>query len=715
MKLTFSVALIGILLMVFFMGCNPATVDTKPDPVEKTGQAAPLARVEPYPMTMFGDTRIDNYYWLRNRDEQEVLDYLTAENEYTENKMSHTAQLQEELYREMRSRIKENDWSVPVRQGDYFYYTRIGEGQQYDIHCRKRGSLEADEEILLDENQLAAGQDYFEIGEFQVSPDHKFLAYSVDLNGSEKYTIYFKNLETGELLSERISETYYSLEWANDNQTVFYTRVDEAMRPYQVMRHRINTDPAEDVLVFEEPDDSFFLEVSKTKSKKYLLLSLGSQVTTEFHYLDANDPTGEFTVIHPRQYQMEYYVFHHGDQFYILTNHEALNFRLMTVPVTAPSIENWQELVSHRDDVTLEDVTLFKDFLVILERDYGLRQIYVRNLVSGEDYRIGFHEATYGLSLSDNPDFNSSRLRFKYNSLVTPASIYDYDLVTRERELKKIDEVGGGYDPSQYETSRTFAQTEDGLQVPVSIVYHKNMIRDGSNPVCLYGYGSYGYNTDPRFRSRIYSLVDRGFIYAVAHIRGSSYLGRDWYEDGKLLNKKNTFTDFIAAAHHLIAEKYTRPGRIIAMGGSAGGLLMGAVANMAPELFLGIVAHVPFVDVVTTMLDETIPLTVIEYDEWGNPNNEQYYHYLKSYSPYDNVATMDYPHLLVTAGLNDPRVQYWEPAKWVARLRITKTDDNRLLLKTNMGSGHFGATGRFDYLKEVAFEYAFILDILGSN
>lgn len=715
MKISFwrSVLLIAVVVL---MGCNRTS--TTIDLVQEAGEPMlkpPVAQVKPHEMTLFGDSRVDNYYWLKERGSTAVLDYLKAENAYTTDIMRPTEELQEVLFNEMKGRIKETDLSVPVKMDQYYYYTRTEEGRQYDIHCRRLDSLEAPEEVLLDENVLAEGQDYFNIGEFEVSPDHRLLAYSVDLTGGEQYTIFFKDLETGTLYPEQIPDTYYSLEWANDSRTIFYTTIDEAMRPDKLFRHTIGTNPSEDVLVYHETDDSYFLRIAKSKSQAYLFLELGSQVTTEIHFLAAAAPQDSFRVIHPRQYRMEYSVVHHDQRFFILTNDDALNFKLMETAVTAPEKANWTEVIGHQDNVKLDQIDIFKDFLIVVERDFGLRRILVHNLSVNNQYFIEFPEATYKIDLDENPDFNSNLLRFTYSSFITPNSVYDYNLVTRERELKKQDEILGGYDPADYETARIFATAEDGREIPISIVYRTGMIRNGENPVYLYGYGSYGSNTDPKFKSYRFSLIDRGFIYAIAHIRGSSYLGRGWYEDGKLLNKQNTFTDFISCAEYLVEKKYTSPEQLTAVGGSAGGLLVGAVVNIRPELFNVVIADVPFVDAVTTMLDESIPLTVIEFDEWGNPKDEESYWYMKGYSPYDNVEAKEYPNLLITAGLNDPRVQYWEPAKWAAKLRATKTDNNRLLLKTNMGAGHHGASGRFDYLKEIAFEYAFILDLIDTQ
>jgi len=708
--------LLFFLTIMLFIGCNRTNTSvTLSETIENQMPKPPVAQLKPHALTIFDDTRTDNYYWLRDRDSEEVLNYLRAENEYTSKVMAHTVDFQEQLFLEMKGRIKETDWSVPVKIDQYYYYSRTEEGKQYEIHCRKIGNMDGSEEILLDENLIAADQEYMNLGDFSVSPDHNLLAYSVDYTGGEDFTIFIKNLATGELYPEQITGAYYSLEWANDNQTIFYTTVDEAMRPYKLFRHGIGSDPTQDTLVYHEADESYFLSITKSKSHTYLFLDLESQVTNELRYLDADNPAGEFKIIHPREYRVEYSVIHHGERFFILTNDDALNFKLMEAPVTAPEKANWSEIIGHQEKVKLDQIDVFKDFLIVVERDFGLRKILVYNLSENDQYIIEFPEATYKISLDDNPDFNSNFLRFNYSSYITPNSVYDYNLITRERELKKQDEVLGGYDPEDYETARIFATARDGETIPISILYRKGMIRNGDNPLYLYGYGSYGYNSDPRFRSHRFSMVDRGFIYAIAHIRGSSYLGRSWYEDGKLLNKMNTFNDLIDCADYLVEKNYTSPAKLAAVGGSAGGLLMGVIVNLRPNLFKAVVADVPFVDVVTTMLDKTIPLTVIEFDEWGNPKEEEYYRYLKSYSPYDNVQAIEYPNLLVTAGLNDPRVQYWEPAKWTAKLRATQTGNNRLLLKTNMEAGHHGASGRFDYLKEIAFEYAFILDLIASS
>ena len=673
----------------------------------------PVAKAEPHQQSIHGETRVDNYHWLRERGSSEVIEYLEAENAYTEAAMAPTKPLQEALYEEMLGRIKETDIDVPVRMDDFYYYSRTEEGKQYRIHCRKKSSLEAAEEIILDQNELAKGKDYFRLGVFEVSPDHRLLAYSSDTDGSETYTLRVKNLETGELLADEISNTYYSVEWANDNRTLFYNILDEAKRPYKLFRHVLGADPAQDDLVLHEADDAFFLGLSKTRSKKYLLAGLKSNTTTEIRYLDAGRPEEAFTVMVPRTQDMEYYAAHHGEQFLIRTNHEAKNFRVITAPVSDPTLENWREMIPHREDVLLERLSVFENHLVVHERENGLERIRISTTDNSDVHHIKFDEPVYSLGGSSNPEFKTQQLRFVYNSLTTPRSVFDYGMSARTRELKKQYEVLGGYDPSQYQSERIFATASDGVKVPISLVYKKGLAKDGGNPLFLYGYGSYGYSIDPNFSSNRLSLLDRGFVYAIAHIRGGEVMGRKWYDDGKLLHKRNTFTDFIACAEHLIAEKYTDPQKLVIQGGSAGGLLMGAVLNMRPDLFQAAIAAVPFVDVVNTMLDASIPLTVTEYEEWGNPNEPEFYNYIKSYSPYDNVEAKDYPHLLVTAGLNDPRVQYWEPAKWTAKLRAHKTDSNRLLLKTKMSAGHGGPSGRYERLREKAFEYAFLFDVLG--
>ncbi|MDQ5852943.1 MAG: S9 family peptidase, partial [Chloroflexota bacterium] len=633
---------------------------------------------------------------------------------YTEEMMRHTQILQEQLYAEMRGRIKETDQQVPEKRDDYFYYSRTEEGKQYPIFCRRHGGLDAEEELLLDQNQLAEGHAYCRIGAYRVSPDHRLLAYSVDTSGAEKYTLFVKDLNTGDLLPDQLPNTYYGVEWANDNRTIFYNVLDEAMRPYKLYRHTLGTDPREDVLVYHEPDEAFFLWISKPKSHAFLLMTLRSMSTTEVWFVPAGQPEAEFTVIQPRQHEMEYSVDHHGDRFLIVTNDQARNFKLVEAPIATPSKEHWRELIPHRPAVLIDGIDAFRDHLAIYEREHGLKHIRITD-PHGRDVRyVEFPEPVYTFWPGPNPEFDTSVLRFTYTSLVTPNSVVDYDMGTGTWDLRKQDEIPSGYDPSLYQSERLIATAPDGTQVSISLVYKKGIRRDGRNPLLLYGYGSYGYSIDPSFSSDRLSLLDRGFIFAIAHIRGGSDLGRDWYDQGKLFHKKNSFADFIACAEHLIAEGYTSSERLAIMGGSAGGLLMGAVANMRPDLFKAVVAKVPFVDVINTMCDPSLPLTVIEYEQWGNPNDKEAYDYIKSYSPYDNVEAKAYPHMLITSGLNDPRVSYWEPTKWAAKLRALKTDQNRLLLKTNMEAGHGGASGRYDHLKEIALDYAFLLDVIGD-
>ncbi len=669
----------------------------------------PVAMVIAHPDTINGDIREDNYYWLRERGDSQVISYLEAENAYTDTMMKHTEDEQEKIFQELKGRIRETDEEVPAKRGNYFYYSRTEEGKQYSIYCRKADSLTAPEEVLLNLNEVAEGHAYCNIGVYQVSPNHNLLAYSVDTTGSETYDLYVMDLTTKVHLPDVIPNTSYSCEWANDNKTVFYTTMDETKRPDKIHRHTLGTDPAKDVLVFSEPDQSFFASISKTRSEKYLLISVGSISTSEYRFLDANTPAGKFTVIEPRQKDIEYYVDHHGDLFYISSNENAKNFKLMTVPTKNPAKANWTEIIPHRDSVKIDNYDLFRNHLVIYERERGLNHIRVINLTTKDDHQVEFPEPVYDFQVSGNLEFDAENLRFTYYSLVTPRSVFDYNLNTKERELKKEYEVKG-YDRTLYESQRIFATAADGRQIPMSVVYKKPLKLDGKNPLYLYGYGSYGFALDPYFSSNRISYLDRGFVYVIAHIRGGGEMGRFWYDEGKLLNKKNTFNDFIACAEHLVKEKYTNSDRVVIGGGSAGGLLIGAVVNMRPDLFEVAIADVPFVDVMNTMLDSTIPLTVTEYEEWGNPNDSQFYYYMKSYSPYDNVTAQEYPQLLIQAGLNDPRVQYWEPAKWCARLRATKRGDDLLLLKTNMGAGHGGASGRYDFLKEIAFEMAFIFD-----
>jgi len=673
----------------------------------------PAAKVVPKPDTLHGDIRIDNYYWLRDRYNPEVIEYLEAENRYTETMMKHTEEFQEELYKEILSRIKETDLSVPEKLDDYYYYSRTEEGKQYPIYCRKKGNLDAEEEVLLDQNKLAAGYEYFDIGAYRVSPDHRFLVYSVDTSGSEKFSLHIKDLEKNELFKEKINNTGYYAAWANDNKTIYYTVLDDTKRPYMLYSHTLETNPEEDKLIYHEKDDAFFVYIFKTKDKKYLFMDLGTHTTSEFYFLNANNPMDDFKLIRKRESGVEYYVGHHEDKFFILTNDDAKNFKMMEAPEDNPCKESWKEIIAHRDSVKIDDFDIFKNHLVVYEREKGLQKIRIMNLTNNQVHYVNFPEPVYTYWKSKNPDFNTNTLRFNYTSLVTPRSVYDYNMDIQTRELKKQYEVLGGYDPALYESERIFARAQDGTMIPISLVYKKGMVKDGRNPLYLVGYGAYGGSYETYFSSVRLSLLNRGFVYAVAHVRGGGEMGRFWYEGGKLLNKMNTFTDFITCAEKLIVEEYTSSDKLLISGGSAGGMLIGGVTNMRPDLFVAVIADIPFLDVLNTMLDPSLPLTVLEYDEWGNPNDEAYYYYIKSYSPYDNIEPKDYPHMLITAGLNDTRVMYWEAAKWTAKLRALKTDKSILLLKTNMGAGHMGASGRYDFLKDIAFEYVFIFDLFG--
>jgi oligopeptidase B len=675
----------------------------------------PIARMVPRVHTVHGESRIDEYYWLRNRDDPEVLAHLEAENRYTNSVMLHTEALQELLYQELRGRIKEADFSVPAPQDGWLYYSRTETGEQYPIFCRRRDEDGAEEQVLLDLNRLAAGRAYFRMGAFEVSPDHRLLAYSVDTSGAEAFTVFLKDLTTGNLLAETIEQTSPTAAWANDSRTLLYIVLDDARRPSRLFRHRVGANPVEDVLVHFEPDDAFFLDINRSRSGRFLVLDLASHATSEVRYASADRPEDEFQVVEPRRHGIEYGVTHHGNRFYIVTNDDAPNFRLVSAPVESPGRANWAAVLPYRPEIKLDSAEAFERHLVVWERMDGLRRIRVLELATGKEHLIPFPEPVYTVRAEENLEFDTTVFRFSYTSLVTPGSVVDYDMVARTWTVRKQTEVLGGYDPSLYQSERRFATAPDGTRVPISLVYRLPLERDGGRPLLLQGYGSYGYSYDPAFSSNLLSLLERGYVVAIAHVRGGEEMGRAWYEGGKLLHKRNTFTDFIAAAEHLVAEEYTSPDRLAINGGSAGGLLMGAVTNLRPDLFKAVIAEVPFVDAVNTMLDATLPLTVIEYDEWGNPNDPAFYEYIRAYSPYDNVTSKDYPNILVTAGLNDPRVAYWEPAKWTARLRARKTDRNRLLLRTNMGAGHGGASGRYDYLREVAFKYAFLLDVIGEG
>jgi oligopeptidase B len=653
---------------------------------------------------------------MNQRDSEEVIEYLNQENAYTEAVMKGTEKLQEALFQEIKGRIKEQDESVPYFENGYYYYSRYDEGKEYPIYCRKKESQDAPEEIMLDVNQMAEGYAYYSVVGVNVSPNNNIVAFGVDTVSRRQYTIYFKDLETGELLNSKIPNTTGGIAWANDNNNVFYTIIDEALRPHQIYRHSVSDEGSEnDALVYEENDETFRAFVYKSKSKEYIMFGSGSTLSTEFSYLSANNPLGKPKVIQPREKGLEYSVTHFGNKFYIITNLDAKNFRLMETPVTRTEKKNWKEVIPHRTDVLLSGIEVFKNFLVIDERKDGLKQLRIIDQQTRKEHYLNFGEEVYSAWISINPEYDTPLLRYSYTSMTTPFSTYDYNMATGEKILLKQTEVVGDFSPENYETKRHWVEARDGKKIPISVVYRKGVQQDGQNPALIYGYGSYGASMDPYFSSARLSLLDRGFVYVIAHIRGGEELGREWYEDGKLLKKMNTFTDFIDCSQFLVDSKYTNLDKLFAMGGSAGGLLMGAVANLRPDLYKGMIAQVPFVDVVTTMLDTSIPLTTGEYDEWGNPNDEEYYLYMKSYSPYDQVTAQDYPNMLVTTGYHDSQVQYFEPAKWVAKLRDTKTDDNILLFKTDMDAGHGGASGRFKSLRDVAFEYAFMLYLLGIN
>jgi oligopeptidase B len=676
--------------------------------------AAPIAKEIPKSLKKHKEVRIDNYFWLNDRENPEVIDYLNQENAYYESMTEHTKDLQKALYEEMKARIKEDDESVPYFYNGYFYITRFETGKDYPIYSRKKGSLAADEEILFDCNELSVGHNYFKLGGLSVSPDNKFVSFALDIVGRRIYTIQIKNLETDEILSDKIENTTGGSVWANDNKTLFYTKQDEVtLRADKVFKHKLNTDSANDVLIFEETDDTFNVSVGKEKSRKYIVISSGSTLTTEYRTLNSDNPDGEFAVFQPRVRGLEYSISHFEDHFYVLTNKDkATNFKLMKTPENATGKKNWKDLIPHREDVLLEDIEIFKNYLVVEERSNGLNHIRIMPWNDEPDYYLPFGSETYSAFTTTNVDFDTDILRYSYQSLATPSSVIDFNMKTKTKEVLKEQQVlGGEFDKNNYIEERIWATATDGVKVPISMVYRKGLEKKGKNPLLLYAYGSYGITMDTYFSSTRLSLLDRGFIFAIAHIRGGEDLGRQWYEDGKLLKKKNTFTDFIDCSKYVIEQKYTSPEHLYAEGGSAGGLLMGVVVNWAPELYNGVIAQVPFVDVMTTMLDSTIPLTTGEYDEWGNPNTKKYYDYMLSYSPYDNVSAQKYPNMYISTGLHDSQVQYWEPAKWVAKLRNKKTNNNLLFLNTNMDAGHGGASGRFEALKELAKEFSFLLDL----
>lgn len=710
-------------LLIIQSCSNPTKTENKPMRPD-----APVAIKADTILKEHGQTRIDPYFWMRLSDDQkraenadnhtqQVLDYLNAENDYTKTVLSQTEELQQKLYDEIIGRIKQTDESVPYLSNGYWYYTRYEEGGEYPIYCRKNGSLEAQEEVLINVNELAEGYDYYAAGGLNVSPDNKILAFAEDTLSRRIYTIRFKNLETGEFLDDQISNTTGGGAWANDNKTFFYTTKNKvSLLSEKIYRHKLGTKPAADVMVYHEKDPSYYIGVYKSKSDDYVIIYSSSTLISDYRILDANNPTGEFKQFIPRDEKAhEYSIAHFGDKFYIVTNWEATNFKLMETPANATAKENWKEVIPHRKDVLLEGIELFNEFMVVDERKNGLSNLRIINQTTKDEHYLDFGEPAYTAYISTNAEFNTKTLRFGYTSMTTPNSTFDYDMETKEKTLMKQQEVVGGHDPSEYVTERLWATARDGVQVPISIVYKKGFEKNGKGPLLQYGYGSYGSTVDAGFSSTRLSLLDRGFAFAIAHIRGGQLMGREWYEDGKMFKKKNTFNDFVDCSKFLIGEKYTSTEHLYAQGGSAGGLLMGAVVNMNPELYNGILAAVPFVDVVSTMWDESIPLTTNEFDEWGNPKNLESYEYMMSYSPYDQVSNQDYPNMLVTTGLFDSQVQYWEPAKWVAKLRDMKTDDNLLILDTDMEAGHGGASGRFKRFKTTALQYAFILDLEGIS
>jgi oligopeptidase B len=673
----------------------------------------PVAKKVPKVTNIHGLTLTDDYFWLRDKPNPDVKAYLDAENSYTDLVMKHTAEQQESLYKEMVGHIKETDIGVPYKDGDYFYYSRTEAGKQYPIFCRKKESTEAAEDIILDQNKLAEGEKFMSVGTMSVSDDANLLAYTTDNTGFRQYTLQIKNLKTGEVYPERMLKVG-SIAWAADNKTIFYTVEEEqTKRQYRAYRHVLGTPVEKDAFVYEDPDERFNVGVQRTRSREFLILETGSHTTTEARYLRANQPTGDWTLIAPRVQDQEYEVYHHGDQFLIRTNDKGRNFRLISAPIASADRENWKEVIPHRPEVMLNDVDVFQEFYVLSEREKGLPQFRVIDFASGKQQLVEFPEPTYSAHAAQNKEYKTTKYRYNYQSMVTPSSVYDYDVKTNKSELLKRFEVPG-YDQAKYRSERLFATASDGTKVPISIVYRSDFKRDGSHPMLLNGYGAYGYTYPVVFSSNALSFLDRGFSVAIAHIRGGGDLGKPWHDQGRMMNKKNTFTDFIAVAEYLIAEKYTSKEKLVVTGGSAGGLLMGAITNMRPDLFKAVVTKVPFVDVINTMLDETLPLTVPEFEEWGNPKEKPAFDYMYSYSPYDQLQAKAYPAMLVKTSFNDSQVMYWEPAKYVAKLRTLKTDKNPLLLKTNMAAGHGGASGRYDYLRDIAFDYAFMLEQVGT-
>ena len=694
---------------MFVISCN-----NEIKPPLKNSIIPPVADKIPVSFKKFNDIRIDDYYWLKERENPEVIDYLERENDYYEKMTSHTLDLQNKLFKEIKDKIKEDDESVPYFLNGYWYKTKYKEGLDYPVYTRFKDSLNNKEEILFDCNELAKKHDYFNLSNFQISPDNKIVAFSTDVVSRRLYSVQFKNLVTGKVYSDKIINSSGSFAWANDNYTLFYTSRDvNTLRNDKIFKHVLNTDYENDELVYFEKDETFYTNVSKSKSKKFIIISSFSTLTSEFQFLPADNINESFKLFNKRKRGVEYSINHYDDHFYIITNKDkAYNYKLMKTKISETSSENWTDVVEHRKNVLIEGIDIFKDHLVVSERVDGLNRINIKKWDDSENYFLNFDNETFSSNTTTNLDFNSKKLKYAYNSLNEPYSVIEFDMITKEKTILKQHKVlDKNFSKDNYVTERIWADSQDGNQIPISLIYKKGIKRDGSNPLLIYGYGSYGNTIDPSFSISRLSLLDRGFIYAISHVRGSEYLGRDWYENGKLLNKKNSFNDFVDSTKFLISEGYTSPEHCYAYGGSAGGLLMGAVINMAPELYNGVIAAVPFVDVITTMLDETIPLTTSEYDEWGNPNQKEYYEYMMSYSPYDNVSKLKYPNLLVTTGLHDSQVQYWEPAKWVAKLRDYKQDQNYLFLNTNMETGHGGSSGRFEAIKDLAKEYAFLFDL----
>lgn len=695
-------------------------METKDIKFPTSSPIPPTAKKVAKTLEKHGDTRTDDYFWMNERDAPEVLEFLEGENSYYDTVTAHTKPLQEALFKEMKERIKEDDASVPYYYNGYWYYVRFETGKNYPIYARKKGALEAAEEVMFDNNTMAEGHSYFNQAGYSVSENTELAAFGVDTVSRRQYVLRIKDLKTGELYPEKIENTTGGVVWANDDKTFFYSRKDQqTLRSDKIYKHVLGTDPADDELIYEEKDETFACGVDKSKSKDYIFIVSGSTLSTEVRFAKADGPDFDFKTLQPRQRGLEYNVSHFGEHFYMVTNKDgATNFKLMKTPVSATGAEHWTEVIPHRADTLLEDIEIFREYLVVDERRNGLNHINIKRWDGDQDYYLPFNNETYNVYSSINPDFDTNKLRYSYNALNTPPSVVEFDMRTKEKKvLKEAEVLGGTFDKDNYGTKRLWATADDGVRVPISVIYKKGLTLDGSNPLLQYAYGSYGHTTDPSFSFSRLSLLDRGFIFAIAHVRGGEYMGRSWYEDGKLLKKKNTFTDFIACSKYLIDQKYTSPGHLYAYGGSAGGLLIGAVANMAPELYKGMIAAVPFVDVVTTMLDDSIPLTTGEYDEWGNPDELEYYDYIKSYSPYDQVTKQNYPNLLVTTGYHDSQVQYWEPAKWVARLREMNIGGSTILFNTNMDAGHGGASGRFEALKETAKDYAFLIDLesVGHN